>query len=128
LLATDAVAGDQRGQVGTGMALLDALPVITRGDARIMRLAADGGRVEQQLGAHQRHAARAFGEPLVPADAHADLGVAGLPDLEAAVARIEVVLLVVAGAIRDVALAVDAEQAAVGVEDRDAVEARAAGT
>ncbi len=127
LFAADAVAGDQRHQVGPGMALLHALPVVARGDVRVVRLAADGGRVEQQFGAHQRHAARGFGEPLIPADGHADLGVAGVPHLEAGVARVEVVLLVVAGAIRNVALAVDAEQLAVGIDDGDGIEAGASG-
>src|SRR5690606_16642382 len=96
LLGADAVAGDQRHQVGAGVALLDALPVVARGDVRVMWLAADGGGVEQQFGAHQRHAARGLGEPLVPADRHADLRVAGVPDLEAGVAGVEIVLLVVA--------------------------------
>ncbi|MCY1431409.1 hypothetical protein D9M71_473760 [compost metagenome] len=109
------------------MALLHALPVVARGDGRVMRLAADGGRVEEDFRAHQRHAARRFREPLVPADGHSDLRVAGLPYLETGVARVEVVLLVVARAVRDVALAVDAEQAAVGIDDRDAIEAGAAG-
>src|SRR5690606_39541381 len=43
LLGADAVAGDQRHQVGAGVALLDALPVVARGDVRVMWLAADGG-------------------------------------------------------------------------------------
>src|SRR5690606_36919471 len=68
LLGTDAVAGNQRHQVGAGVALLDTLPVVARGDVRVMRLAADGGGIEQQFGAHQRHAAGSFREPLVPAD------------------------------------------------------------
>src|SRR5690606_35968739 len=76
LLVTDAVAGDQRHQVGAGMALLHALPVLAGGDAGVVGLAANGGRVEQQFGTLQRHAARTFGEPLVPADAHANLRVA----------------------------------------------------
>ncbi len=127
LFGADAVAGDQRHQVGAGVALLDALPVVARGDVRVMWLAADGGGVEQQFGAHQRHAARGLGEPLVPTDGHADPGVAGVPDLEAGIAGVEVVLLVVAGAVRDVALAVDAQQRAVGIDDGDGVEARAPG-
>src|SRR5690606_8037939 len=117
LLGTDAVAGNQRHQVGAGVALLDTLPVVARGDVRVMRLAADGGGVEQQFGSHQRHAAGSFREPLVPADGYADLRIAGVPDLEAAVAGVEIVLLVVAGAVRDVALAVDAQQRAVGIDD-----------
>ncbi len=105
------------------MALLHALPMVAGRDARIVRLAADGGRVEQQFCTHQRHAAGGLGEPLVPADGHADPGVAGVPYLEAGVARVEIVLLVVAGAVRDVALAVDAKQPAVGIDDGDGVEA-----
>ena len=127
LFFADAVGGDQRHQVGAGVALLHALPVIAGGDTRIVGLAADSGRVEEDFRAEQRHAARALREPLVPADAHADLGVAGVPHLEAGVARVEVVLLVVAGAVRDVALAVGAKVAAVGIDDGDAVEARAPG-
>ena len=127
LLAADAIGSHQRHQVGSGMALLHALPVIARADAGVVRFATDGGRVEQEFRAEQGHAARRFGEPLVPADTDADPCVAGLPDLEAGVARIEVVLLVVARAVRDVALAVDPEVAAIGVDDRDAVEAGAPG-
>ena len=108
------------------MALLHALPVLARVDQRVVRLGADGGGVEEDFRTQQRHAACAFGEPLVPADAHADFRVAGLPDPEAGVAGIEVVLLVVTGAVGNMALAIDAQIAAVGVDDRNAVEARAA--
>ncbi len=90
-----------------------------------MRLTADGRRVKQQLRAHQRHAARALGEPLIPADTDANLGVAGLPDLEAGVAGVEVVLLVVTGAIGDMALAIDTQVAAIGIDDRNGIETRA---
>nr|GFD11177.1 hypothetical protein [Tanacetum cinerariifolium] len=80
--APDAVAGDQRHQVSASMALLHALPVIARADGLVVRLAADGGRVEQNLGTEQRHAARRLRKPLVPADAHADFRVTRVPDLE----------------------------------------------
>lgn len=109
------------------MALLHTLPVIARADVGIVRLAADGGRVEEDFRAHQRHAARAFREPLIPADADTDAGISGVPDLEAGIARIEVVLLVVAWAVRDMAFPINTEIAAVGIDDGDAVEARAAG-
>ncbi len=72
--------------------------------------------------AHQRHAARGLGEPLVPADADAERAEARLPDAEAGVAGREVELLVVARALRDVRLAVDAEHLAVGVDHRQRVE------
>ncbi|MNE17770.1 hypothetical protein D3C80_1107640 [compost metagenome] len=109
------------------MALLHALPVVARGDGLVVRLTTDGGRVEQDFSAHQRHAAGALREPLVPADADTDFGVTGLPHLEAGIARVEVVLLVVARAIRDMGFTINPEVAAVGVDDRDAVEARAPG-
>src|SRR5690606_11116270 len=89
-------------------------------------LAADGGRVEEDFRALQRHAASSFREPLVPADAHADFRVTGVPHLEAGIARVEVVLLVVARAIRNVAFAINPEVAAVGTDDRYAVETCAA--
>src|SRR5690606_26592728 len=100
LLGTNAVAGYQRHQVGAGVALLDTLPVVARGDVRVMRVAAGGGGVEQQFGSNQRDAAGSFRDPLVPADGYADLRIAGVPALEAAVAGVEVVLLMIAGAVR----------------------------
>ncbi|MCY1390754.1 hypothetical protein D9M71_55770 [compost metagenome] len=90
-----------------------------------MRFATDRGWVEQHFGTQQGHAACALREPLVPADANADFGVMSLPDLEAGIARVEVVLLVVAGAIRDMRLAINPKVTAIGVDDGDAVEARA---
>src|SRR3990167_5534108 len=95
VFTADAVAGDQRHQVSTGVALLYALPMVARADARVMRLAADGGWVEQTLGTAQRRTARTLGEPLTPAEAFGDLGVAGVPRFEPGVAGVEVVLLVV---------------------------------
>ena len=100
------------------MAALHALPGVARVVVRHRRVAADGGRVQQHLGALQRHAPRALREPLVPADADADARVGGVPDAEAGVAGREVVLLLVAAGVGDVALAVDAEERAVGVDDR----------
>lgn len=40
---------------------------------------ADGGQVEEDLRAVKRSEARGFRVPLVPANADADFGVAGLP-------------------------------------------------
>src|SRR5690606_12788030 len=76
----------------------------------------DGGGVEQHFGAGQRHQARGFRVPLVPAHQHAQLADGGLDGLEAEVARREVELLVVTGVVRDVHLAVLAGQAAVGLQ------------
>src|SRR3546814_12633986 len=61
----------------------------------------DRGGVEQQLRPHQRHHARAFGIPLIPADPGADAGAEDVPDLEPVVAGAEVVLFLVARAVGD---------------------------
>src|SRR5690606_19529378 len=95
LLPPYPVAGHQRHQVGPSMALLHPLPVILGSNGRIMGLAADGGGIEENLRALQRHGPGALREPLVPADPHAYGGIAGLPDLEPGIAGVEVVLLVV---------------------------------
>gem|GEM_PF-5547675 len=78
--------------------------------------------VEQDVGALERHDARALREPLVPADAHADRPDPRAPGLEARVAGVEVELLLVAGSVGDVALPVHAQHRAVGVDHRQAVE------
>ena len=103
------------------MPLHGPLPLQVRVEARVVRLRADGRRIEQHLGAGERHGARALGEPLVPADADADGAGLGLPRLEAGVAGAEVVLLLIAGAVGDVALAVDAQDLAVRIGNGDAV-------
>ena len=50
----------------------------------LRRVPADRRRIEEHLRAEQRRDARRFRVPLVPADQHADCGVARLPDLEPA--------------------------------------------
>ena len=114
-LAPDAVGADERGQVRPGVPLHDAVPVV-------LAVAGDAARVEQELGALQAHDARGLGEPLVPADGDADPPDRGVPDPEARVAGVGVDLLEAAGrALGDVGLPVDAEDAAVGVDDRAGV-------
>src|SRR6185503_6120745 len=66
--------------------------------------------------------ARAFREPLVPADRDADARAARFEHLEPRVAGTEVVLLLVAGPVRYVRLAIHAEIAAVGIQNRDGIE------
>ena len=121
-LVADAVRGDDRHGVGHGVALHRPLPRGGGVQGRVMRLRADGGRVHQDVGALQGHGAGGLGIPLVPADADADPAEAGAPDLEAGVAGTEIVLLLIAGAVRDVALAIDAQGLAVGVQHDHGVE------
>ena len=124
LLVADAVDGGDVAAVGDGVAALDGFPgvVLLRAVLGFLaRMPADGGGVEEDLRALQRGEPRGFGIPLVPADQHADLAVARLPGAEAEVAGREIELLVVKRVVRDVHLAVDAQQRAVGVNDRGGV-------
>ena len=81
-----------------------------------MRLRADRRRIHQHFGAHQRHRTGRFGEPLIPANADTDTAMARVPDLETGIAGAEVVFLLIAGAIGNMAFAVDAHRAAIGVD------------
>src|ERR1019366_6784074 len=91
------------------------------------RMPADGGGIEQNLRALQCRQARGFGIPLVPADQHADLAVAGWPGAETEVAWSEIELLVIERVVRDVHLAIDAQERAVGIDDRRRVVVEAGG-
>ena len=86
-----------------------------------MRFAANRRWVEQQFCAHQRHGASTFREPLVPADANADFGVGGVPDLKTGITRREIVFFAVTRAVRDVALTISAEVRAISINDCNAV-------
>src|SRR5881394_1777262 len=79
---------------------------------------ADGRGIKENLRPLQRRETRAFGIPLVPANQHADLRVAGLPRFETEVAGREIKLFVVQRVVGNVHLAVDAEQRTVRVDDR----------
>src|SRR5664280_336070 len=107
-----AVDGADEIAVGDGVGGLLQLP-------QILAETGDGGRgVEDDLGAGQSQSARAFGEVAVVADVDADFDEAEVEDGEAEVAGAEVELLPEAGRdVRDVALAVLAEEAAVVVDD-----------
>src|ERR1700761_4355117 len=87
--------------------------------------AAGGGRVEHDLGPAQAERAPALGEVPLVADVDADLADRGVEHRVAEVARPEVVLLPEPVDLRDVVLAVLAEVAAVGVDDRRGVVADA---
>jgi len=105
-----------------------ALSVQARVISRVLRLSADCGGVEDELGALERHDARCLGEPLVPADGHADphllseLRYGDIPDGESRIARSEIELFLIAWSVWNVALAVEAEKGAVAVDDDEGVE------
>src|ERR1039458_8848063 len=84
--------------VGNGVGALDRFPggMLPLAQFRFLaRMPADGGGAEQNLRASQCRQARGFWIPLVPADQHADLAVAGLPGAETEVAWSEIELLVI---------------------------------
>ena len=115
----DAVARQHRQAVGDGVAAVAEDPGIALAillGLLVVRIPADRGGIQQQLRAGQRHQARAFGIPLVPAHHHAEAADRGVDRLEADVARGEVELLVEARIVRDVHLAVLAGGRAVGFE------------
>ena len=113
-LEADAVDGRDVDAVGDRVAALHGAPGVALRRALGLLLGgvpADGRRVEDQLGAGEGRQARRLREPLVPADQHADAPGAGVEAPEPEIARREVVLLVVAGVVGDVHLAVDARPA-----------------
>ena len=103
-------------EVRGAVALHDARPVALRVERRVLRLGADRCRIQQHVGALERHDARRLGEPLVPADADTHGTERRLEHLEARVADREVELLLIAGPVGNVRLAVQPAHRAVGVD------------
>src|ERR1700735_1816857 len=141
-LMSDAVGSGDVDTVGDRMRALDRPPGLDlRGPELLFlrRVPSDRGRIEKDVGAEEAGDPRGLRVPLIPADQHTDLRVARLPDAKSVggaggrasfilrrIARREVVLLVEERVIRNVHLAVDAEERAIGVDDRGriAVDAR----
>src|ERR1700692_1485529 len=88
---------------------------------------ANSGGVEQNAGSPEAGEARAFGIPLVPADEHANAAVAGVKIRKTQIAGREIKLFVIERIIGNMHLAIDAQQRAVGVEDRRGVVVQAGG-
>ena len=116
VLVADAIHARDVDAVGDGVGALNGLPGIVLRRAELVflrRMPADGGGIEEDLGALQRGEARAFGIPLVPADERADAAVRRVDGLESEIAGREVELLVVERIVGDVHLAIDADDGAV---------------
>ena len=88
---------------------------------------ADGGRIEEDVRAGERREPRGFRIPLVPADERRDAAELRIEGAEAEIAGREVELLEEERIVRDVHLAVEAEQRAIGVDDRGGVVIEAGG-
>ena len=120
----DAVYRSHVDAVGDGVGALDGAPCV------VLRLAefgllggmpSDGGGVEQDAGAAHGRDARALRIPLVPANQRGHAARLRVEVAEAGVARSEVEFLEIKRIVRDVHLAVDAEQRAIGIDDRGGV-------
>ena len=102
------------------MASLHNLPGIVEVSASPWRSSrqpiADGCRNEYDLSPHHGGQAGRLGEPLIPADQDADVGVAGPEDLVPQVSWRKVELFVITRVIGDVHLPVFAQIAAVGID------------
>ena len=85
------------------------------------RLRTDGSGIEQQFCAGKRHTACRLRKPLIPADAHADLGIPGVPHLKSGIPRREVELFLVEVVVRDMGFAVDAQDGAVRINNGNGI-------
>ena len=86
-----------------------------------LRMPAYGRGVKENLRSLHRGQPRSFGVPLVPTNEHTDFPEFGVPCAEPGVAGRKIELLIVKRIIGNVHFPVDAEQAAVGVDNHGRV-------
>ena len=116
----DAVNGGNVDTVCDGVGTLDGLPRAKLRGAilrLLRRMPADGCWVEQNISAAQRRDACGLRIPLVPTNQHADAAMLRIEIAEANIARGEIEFFEEKGIIRDVHLAIDAQQFAPRVDD-----------
>ena len=115
----DAVRYRHVAAIGHGVAALDGFPgvVLFLMLGFFGGMPADGGWVEKDFCALHCRQTRRFGIPLVPTDEDADFAVLGLPGAEAEVTGSEIKFFVIKRIIRDMHLAIEAEEGAVGIDD-----------
>jgi len=126
----DAIGNSDVAAVGNGVAALDGFPGGMLSLAMFFffrRMPADGGGIEENLGPLHRGETGSFGIPLIPANQNADFAIAGLPGAEAEVARCEIEFFVEQRIVGNVHLPVQAEERAVGIDDRGGVVINARG-
>src|SRR5262249_6317147 len=129
-LKADAVDDGGVNAVGDGVRALNGDPRIELRLAKLgflVRVPTDAGGIENDLCTVERGDAGAFRIPLVPANLHADASVARVEVRETEVAGREVKLFVIERIVRNVHLAIFAEEAAVGVKNGDTVVVHAGG-
>src|ERR1700723_110653 len=93
----------------------------------LCRMPADARGIENYLRTTKRHRPRALRVPLIPADLHADAAAVYVERRKTEVTRGEVKLLVVQRVVRDVHLAISAQERSVGVNHRAGVVVQARG-
>ncbi len=90
VLVANAVHPGNVDAVGNGVGALNRLPCIVLRCAELIllrRMPADGGGIEQHLGALQRGETRSLGIPLIPADERADAAECRVHGLESKIAQ-----------------------------------------
>ena len=122
VLDADAIGGRHWRHVRDGMTQHRPAPARSSIETVVMRLRPDRRRVQKYVRAHQRHGARGFRVPLVPADPDADPALLRVPHAEAGIAGAEIVFLLIARPVGNVRLAIDAHQRSIGVDHHDGVE------
>src|SRR5690606_9767856 len=117
----DAIAGDDRHTVANGMALHRAPPHAAGVEVRVIGFRANSGWIKQDFRTQQRHCPRCFGIPLVPAYPDAEGDAEQVPHFKTAIAGTEIEFFLVTRTIRNMRLAIDAHDLAIGIDYRDAV-------
>src|SRR5438067_209418 len=82
-----------------------------------LRMPANGGGIKQNLGSLERGQPGGFRIPLIPTDQDSDFAVFGFPGPKPKVARREIKFLEEEGVVRDMHLAVNAEEGSICVDN-----------
>ena len=129
ILPAGAVDGEDEDTVGDGVAALHGLPGAALDLVKLARFGsgqADGGGIDEDLGAAESHETRGLRIPLIPADENTQLADRSVDGKEAGVARGKVELFAETGVVRDMHLPVGAEDGSVRTEDHGGVVVQAA--
>ncbi len=100
---------------------LDCFPCVElrRAELRLlMRMPPDARRIENHLRAAERGKSRTLGIPLIPANLHADFSVLCVEIRKSEIAGSEIKFFVIERVVGNVHLAIFAEIAAIGIDDR----------
>ena len=116
----DPVGSGERHQIAARVPLHTSSPVGHRIAVK-NRFASDCGRIKKHLRPHHRHAPRRFREPLIPADSASDLPICRIEHLEAGVSGREIKFFLIKMIVRNMRLAINAEDFSVRIDHRHRV-------